>query len=64
MNAQPVLKADALKFIMTFRSQMSKEHLLAAMPRAIALLQSQSAVVVSYSAGAPLPPRCCVMVVP
>ena len=49
VNALPVIKADGLKFVLTFRNQLTVEHLMAAIPCAIALLGSSSVVVMSYA---------------
>ena len=49
-GGQPILQADALKFVITFRSQLSKAAILAAFPLLVALLQSESNVVHSYAA--------------
>lgn len=46
----PVLKADALKFLTTFRSQIPKAEALAAFPGLVRLLGSDSNVVHSYAA--------------
>jgi exportin-2 (importin alpha re-exporter) len=46
----PVLKADALKFVTTFRSQLPKDTQLSLFPALINLLGSQSNVVHSYAA--------------
>lgn len=50
VNDQPILKADALKFVTTFRSQLSKEAELGMFPALINLLGSESNVVHSYAA--------------
>lgn len=50
VNELPVLKADALKFIMTFRSLLGEQTLLACMPQLIRHLRSESVVVHSYAA--------------
>ena len=49
-GGQPILQADALKFVITFRSQLSKAAILAAFPLLVALLRSESNVVHSYAA--------------
>lgn len=46
----PVLKADALKFLTTFRSQISSAEVLAAFPGLVRLLGAQANVVHSYAA--------------
>lgn len=50
INELPVLKADALKFVMTFRSLLGTETMMLCMPQLIRHLQSESAVVHSYAA--------------
>ncbi|KAI3438113.1 hypothetical protein D9Q98_000554 [Chlorella vulgaris] len=50
VNEQPILKADALKFVTTFRSQLPKETQLGLFPALINLLGSESNVVHSYAA--------------
>uniref|UniRef100_A0A7S2T0L6 Exportin-2 n=1 Tax=Chloropicon primus TaxID=1764295 RepID=A0A7S2T0L6_9CHLO len=46
----PVLKADCLKFIITFRSQLPKDTCIALFPSIINLLMAESNVVHSYAA--------------
>ena len=46
----PVLKADCLKFVITFRSQLPKETCIALIPSIVALLTAESNVVHSYAA--------------
>lgn len=46
----PIIKADALKFLNTFRSQIGKQEILAALPAVVRLLGAQSNVVHSYAA--------------
>ena len=46
----PVLKADSLKFVITFRSQLPKETCIALLPSIITLLTAESNVVHSYAA--------------
>ncbi|KAL6747498.1 Cse1-domain-containing protein [Haematococcus lacustris] len=48
----PILKADAIKFVTTFRSLLSKATLLGVFPSLMALLGSQYTVVHSYAASA------------
>ncbi|MCO5572303.1 hypothetical protein L7F22_026056 [Adiantum nelumboides] len=50
VNAQPVLKADAIKFVTTFRAQLPKQVALTLMPHLARFLLSESNVVHSYSA--------------
>lgn len=41
VNARPIVRADCIKFVHTFRNQFSVEQLLALMPMLIAHLQSE-----------------------
>lgn len=41
VNARPIVRADCIKFVYTFRNQFSVEQLLALMPMLIAHLQSE-----------------------
>uniref|UniRef100_A0A671NVY1 Exportin-2 n=1 Tax=Sinocyclocheilus anshuiensis TaxID=1608454 RepID=A0A671NVY1_9TELE len=50
VNEFPVLKADAIKYVMTFRSQLPKEQLLEAVPLLVAHLQTESIVQHTYAA--------------
>lgn len=50
INELPVLKADALKFVMTFRSLLGAPVMLACIPQLIRHLKSESVVVHSYAA--------------
>lgn len=50
INRRPILKADALKFITTFRSQLPKDMCIAVFPNIIKLLRAESFVVHSYAA--------------
>ncbi|XP_032826379.1 exportin-2 [Petromyzon marinus] len=50
VNQFPVLKADAIKYVMIFRSQLPKEHLLNVLPLLVNHLQSESTVVHTYAA--------------
>lgn len=50
VNERPVLKADALKFVTTFRSQLPKAKCLELFPSLIRLLGAESNVVHSYAA--------------
>uniref|UniRef100_A0A3B5KM63 Exportin-2 n=1 Tax=Takifugu rubripes TaxID=31033 RepID=A0A3B5KM63_TAKRU len=52
VNEFPVLKADAIKYVMIFRSQLPKEHLLQAVPLLINHLQAESTVEHTYAAHA------------
>lgn len=49
-SAHPILLADALKFLTTFRSQLPKETLLAMFPALIEQLGIEANVVHSYAA--------------
>ncbi|KAJ2236393.1 importin-alpha export receptor [Coemansia sp. RSA 1286] len=48
--AAPVLKADAIKYVVTFRSQLPREVLVQALPMLAAHLAHSDAVVASYAA--------------
>ncbi|KAG2501736.1 hypothetical protein HYH03_000236 [Edaphochlamys debaryana] len=50
LNDNPLLKADAIKFVSTFRSLLPKDALLAAVPCLVALLGCEYCVVHSYAA--------------
>lgn len=50
VNAQPLLKADALKFLTTFRYQIPKTSALSIMPHLMRFLLCESNVVHSYAA--------------
>uniref|UniRef100_A0A8C9SDI2 Exportin-2 n=1 Tax=Scleropages formosus TaxID=113540 RepID=A0A8C9SDI2_SCLFO len=52
LNEFPVLKADAIKYVMIFRSQLPKEQLLQAVPLLVAHLQAESIVQHTYTAHA------------
>uniref|UniRef100_A0AAY4E783 Exportin-2 n=1 Tax=Denticeps clupeoides TaxID=299321 RepID=A0AAY4E783_9TELE len=52
VNEFPVLKADAIKYVMIFRSQLPKEQLMQAVPLLIAHLQAESTVEHTYAAHA------------
>ncbi|CAI5953901.1 unnamed protein product [Closterium sp. NIES-65] len=52
VNAQPVLKANALKFLTTFRGQIPKETCLELMPQLLRFVGAESNVVHSYAANA------------
>lgn len=49
VNEMPVLKADALKFLMTFRSLLGPQIISTAIPQVIRHLQADSYVVHSYA---------------
>ncbi|XP_055703907.1 exportin-2 [Phlebotomus papatasi] len=50
VNEMPVLKADALKFLISFRSCLETSSVVACLPLIIRHLQAQSVVVHSYAA--------------
>lgn len=50
LNANPVVKADCLRFIISFRRQLTPQHVEIFMPLLVAYLGSNSAVVASYAA--------------
>ncbi|GAB1287227.1 Exportin-2 [Apodemus speciosus] len=52
VNEFPVLKADGIKYIMIFRNQVPKEHLLVSIPLLISHLEAESIVVHTYAAHA------------
>lgn len=49
-NAHPILKTDAIKFILTFRNQLTKEQLITTIPLLINHLGNDNPVVYTYSA--------------
>ncbi|CAM9270853.1 unnamed protein product [Discosporangium mesarthrocarpum] len=49
VNARPIVRADCLKFVYTFRNQFPVEHLSALMPLLIAHLGSEHTVVKTYA---------------
>lgn len=50
LNQFPVLKADALKYVMVFRSQLNAALVLPSIPNLVSLLRAPSVVVHSYAA--------------
>lgn len=50
VNELPVLKADAIKFVMTFRTLLGPQTMVACMPSLVRHLSSESQVVFSYAA--------------
>lgn len=50
VNDNPVLKADAIKYVMVFRTQLPRELLVASMGPLVNLLQANSQVIHSYAA--------------
>lgn len=49
-DATPVLKVDAIKYIMTFRNQLTKEQLLTTIPLLVEHLKHSNVVVYTYAA--------------
>lgn len=49
-DANPILKTDAIKFILTFRNQLTKEQLLTTIPLLINHLRDLNPVVYTYAA--------------
>lgn len=49
-DASPILKSDAIKYIMTFRNQLTKDQLLATMPLLVSHLKNPNIVVYTFSA--------------
>ncbi|CAD5113532.1 DgyrCDS2694 [Dimorphilus gyrociliatus] len=52
VNENPVLKADAIKYVMVFRSQLRREALVSCIPGLIRLLTAETQVVHTYAAHA------------
>jgi len=50
VNELPVLKADSIKLIMTFRSILPREMVVGSLPQLIRHLSANSIVVHSYAA--------------
>ncbi|XP_022913677.2 exportin-2 [Onthophagus taurus] len=50
VNELPVLKADAIKYVMTFRSILPKEMVIGTLPQLVRHLTSESAVIHTYAA--------------
>lgn len=50
VNELPVLKADALKFVMTFRTVLGPQAMIACMPQLVRHLPAENVVVHSYAA--------------
>lgn len=50
VNEFPVLKADALKYLMIFRNQLPKDLVVSSLPRVVNLLGASSNVVHTYAA--------------
>jgi hypothetical protein len=49
-SVHPIIQADAIKFLYTFRSQLSKDQLLQVLPLLIPKLESDSFVIHTYAA--------------
>lgn len=49
-DASPILKADAIKYIMTFRNQLTKDQLITTIPLLINHLKYDNAVVYTFAA--------------
>lgn len=49
-TVHPILQVDAIKFLYTFRNQLTKPQLLSVLPLLVQHLQSESYVTVSYAA--------------
>eukprot|EP00904_Undaria_pinnatifida_P010098 jgi/Undpi1/6218/HiC_scaffold_20.g08702.m1 len=50
VNARPIVRADCIKFVYTFRNQFTVDVLMALMPLLISHLASEHTVVVTYAA--------------
>lgn len=50
VDSLPVLKADALKYVMTFRNILPPEMLIGSLPFLVQLLKAESQVVHTYAA--------------
>lgn len=50
INELPVLKADALKFVMTFRTMLGPQAMITCLPKLVRHLPAESVVVHSYAA--------------
>lgn len=49
-SVNPILQVDAIKFLHTFRSQLTKEQLLSVLPLLVRHLESSNYVTCSYAA--------------
>lgn len=49
-DATPILKVDAIKYIMTFRNQLTKDQLLTTIPLLVEHLKNSNVVVYTYAA--------------
>lgn len=52
VNALPVIRADAIKYIMIFRTVLPREVVVGSFPKLISHLSASSAVVHTYAAAA------------
>lgn len=52
VNEMPVLKADAIKYVMIFRNQLPRNVILMTLPHIVNLLTAQNQVVHTYAAHA------------
>lgn len=52
VNEMPVLKADAIRYVMIFRNQLPRDVILVTVPHLVRLLTAQSQVVHTYAAHA------------
>lgn len=52
VNGMPVMKADAIKYIVTFRSVLPPQVIVNALPALTKLLEAESVVVRIYAAAA------------
>lgn len=50
VNDLPVLKADAIKYVMTFRTVLPNEIVVSTLPQLVRHMTSESAVVHTYAA--------------
>lgn len=50
IDVSPILKADAIKYLMVFRNQLPRESLLASLPHMVRFLKANSLVVHTYAA--------------
>lgn len=52
VNGMPVMKADAIKYIVTFRSVLPSQVVVSTLPALTGLLEAESVVVRIYAAAA------------
>lgn len=50
MNNLPVVKADCIKYLMIFRSQMPNDIMISVIPNLVSLLQATPPVIHNYAA--------------